>query len=477
MKKLFHFAGMAAIALSGVSLTSCSDDDTGGGGTGSDILVNPYVIAATVNSTSAEANVLTTAPSLSGEITASGIANDGATYWVFHSNKYLYALNYHQGEAGTTFSFERNPTTKELEQRTNEYYVTRFTTYGLYDDNIMTTSSGEGNPDWADPVTGYIPYVLKISYLDVDDETFTSNQTASSESEGVVTDRDYICENFLGNGEYVTLAGLEQVGRKIYSAAVPMGLSQYGCQQFTDDERTQYKWVRPGYEDLIKTESGGSNSSGYEKDELQWTQWPDSCWVAIFTDNTLKEKKIVKTNKISYACGRFKSQYYQMVWATDDGQYVYVISPSYAKTMSDSRQQTTLPAGVVRINTQTEEFDDYYCNLEQLSENGLQRSWYIGGDDFLFLMYDAPITASTKTANQLAVFNASAKTLTAVTGLPSDVSGFGSTPYMEDGYAYVSVNTESGYPAIWRIDPQSGVATKALTVNGATTLTGIGRID
>ncbi len=167
MKKLFHFAGMAAIALSGVSLTSCSDDDTGGGGTGSDILVNPYVIAATVNSTSAEANVLTTAPSLSGEITASGIANDGATYWVFHSNKYLYALNYHQGEAGTTFSFERNPTTKELEQRTNEYYVTRFTTYGLYDDNIMTTSSGEGNPDWADPVTGYIPYVLKISYLDL----------------------------------------------------------------------------------------------------------------------------------------------------------------------------------------------------------------------------------------------------------------------------------------------------------------------
>lgn len=477
MKKFYLFAGMAAIALSGVSVTSCTDDEVGGGGSGADVLTNPYVIAATVNSTSAEANVLTTAAALSGEITASGLANDGATYWVFHSNKYLYALNYHQGEAGTTFSFVRNPTTKALQQRANEYFVTRFTTYGLYGDKIITASSGEGNPEWKDPVTEYIPYVFKISYLDVDDETFVSNQTTTSGSEGVVTDRDFICENFLGNGEYVTLAGLEQVGSKIYSAAVPMGLSQYGCQQFTDEGRKQYKWVRPGNEDLIKKESGGTGSAGYEKDELQWTQWPDSCWVAIFDDDSFKKKKIVKTDKISYACGRNRSQYYQMIWATDDGQYVYVISPSYAKTMTDSRQQTSLPAGVVRINTQTEEFDDYYCNLEKLSQNGLQRSWYMGGDNFLFLMYDAPITASTKTANQLAVFNAENQKLVNVTGLPSDVTGFGSTPYFENGYAYVSVNTESGYPAIWQINPQSGVAMETLTVNGATTLTGIGRID
>ena len=46
--------------------------------------------------------VLLTAESLeSGEITAAGngLVNDGATYWVFYGNKYLYALNYHQGNA------------------------------------------------------------------------------------------------------------------------------------------------------------------------------------------------------------------------------------------------------------------------------------------------------------------------------------------------------------------------------------------
>ena len=477
MKKIHLFAGIAALAASGMSLTSCTDEANDGGGGGNPGINAPYVIAATVSGATSDANILTSAENLEGEIQARGLVNDGATYWVFHSNKYLYALNYQDGEDGTTYSYVRNASTGEIEQRPMEYFVTRFTSYGTYDNEIITTSSGEGNPDWADPVTSYIPYVFKVSHLDVVNETFYSNTTTDGGSEGVVSDEDYICENFLGNGEYVTLSGIEQVGSKIYSAAVPMGLTQYGCQQFTDAERTKYKYVREGYEDLIKTEDGGSNSSAYKKGELQWTQYPDECWVAIFTDNTLTEKKLLKTDKISYACGRMKSQYYQMVWATDDGRYVYVISPSYAKTMADSRQQTTLPAGVVRIDTQTEEFDDYYCNLEQLSQNGLQRSWYIGDDNFLFLMYDAPITSSTKTANRLAIFNASAKTLTEVSGLPSDVSGFGKAPYFENGYAYVSVNTESGYPAVWQINPQSGVAMKTLTVSGATTLTGIGRID
>ena len=478
MNKYYLSTGLLAAALSGMFFTSCSDDDSNGSGNGGDNgIAQPYVIAATVSGSNATTNILTTAAALEGDITARGLVNDGATYWVFHSNRYLYALNYHQGESGTTYSYVRNASTGELEQRAKEYFVTRFTTYGLYDDEIITASSGEGDPAWADPETNYIPYAFKVSYLDVVNETLTSNVATDAEGEEQVGSRDYICENFLGNGEYVTLAGLEQVGSRIYSAAVPMGLSPYGCKQYTDEAKTQYKYVRAGYEDLIKTEDGGSNSSKYYKDQLQWTQWPDECWVAIFSDKTLTGKKLLKTDRISYACGRMKSQYYQMIWATDDGRYVYVISPSYAKTMADARQQTTLPAGVVRIDTQTDEFDDYYCNLESLSPNGLLRSWYIGGDNFLFLMYDAPITSADKTANRLAIFNATAKTLTNVSGLPSDVSGFGNAPYFEDGVAYVSVNTESGYPSIYRIEPSTGVALKTLTVNGATTLTGIGKLD
>ena len=467
MRKLDFLSGLFAMAMTGMALISCTDTDEPGSGSGSGSKGN-YVIAATATVSGSSVPVLLTAESLeSGEITAAGngLVNDGATYWVFYGNKYLYALNYHQGNAGTTQSFIMN-TNGELEKRSQEYNVNRFTTYGYYDQFIMTTSTGDG-PTELNDANGYTPQSFLISYLDVEKQTYTKNS--------VTKDTPFLAENFLENGEYVTLAGIEQVGSKVYAAAIPMGLSQYGCMQKNEDG--SYKWVLSGNEDLIKTESGGQGSGAYEKDELQWTQYPNECHIAIFGDQTLNSHKVITTDKISYAAGRNRSQYYQMNWLADDG-YVYVFSPSYAKTMSDSRQQTTLPAGVVRIDTKAEEFDAaYYYNLEEKA-NGASflRTWYISGNYFLLLMYDKAITASDKVANQLAVFNASTGALTYVNGLPSDVSGFGNTPYMENGNAYVAVTTSSGYPAIYKVDPANATATKGLVVN-ATQLNGVGKLE
>jgi len=91
-------------------------------------------------------------------------------------------------------------------------------------------------------------------------------------------------------------------------------------------------------------------------------------------------------------------------------------------------------------------------------------------------MYDKAITASDKVANRLAIFQGSTGQLTYVEGLPSDVSGFGNTPYVEGNNAYIAVTTESGYPAIYKIDPATATATKGLTVE-ATTLSGIGKLS
>lgn len=466
--KNYLLTGLFVTTLAGMALASCSEDEPNNGGNGDEAAKGNYVIAATVTSSSTDTYVLLTAPSLDeGEVTTqgNGLVNEGATYWVFYGNRYLYALNYHQGEAGTTQSFQMDAV-GALEKRSQEYYVNRFTTYGLYDRYIMATSTGDGPSELKDE-NGYVPQSFLASYLDVESQTYTSNSVTAS--------TPFLSENFLGNGEYVTLAGLEQVCSKLYAAAVPMGLSQYGCMQKNADG--SYKWVRPGNEDLIKTESGGSGSSRYDKDELQWTQYPDECWMVVFTDQTLTEYKLIKTDKISYACGRNKSQYYQMDWLADDG-YVYVFSPSYAKTMKDVRQQTTLPAGVVRINTATDTFDDaYYYNLEEEADGAsFLRSWYIGGSYFLLLMYDKVITASDKVANRLAVFNVTNGNLSYVSGLPDDVSGFGNTPYMENGSAYIAVTTASGYPAIYRIEPSTATATKGLVVK-ATSLNGVGRLE
>lgn len=89
------------------------------------------------------------------------------------------------------------------------------------------------------------------------------------------------------------------------------------------------------------------------KKELQWTQYPNEAWVAIYANEKFENPKLIKTDKISYACGRNRSQYYQTIWTADNGD-VYVFSPSYAKTMTAEVQKTTLPAGVVRIKANAE---------------------------------------------------------------------------------------------------------------------------
>lgn len=467
MKKNYLLTGLLATAMAGLTLTSCDDDpntnEGGNGGDGNDI--PEYVIAASVTASGTTTNVLVSTESLDeGTVSVknNGTVNDGATYWVFYDNKYLYALTYNQGEAGGTRSYIMT-SGGDLERRSAEFGVRRFTTYGIVDKYIMTTSTGAGPTEWNDE-NGYTPKVILASYLDAAAETFTVNDTQN---------RAYLSENFLGNGEYVTLSGLLEKNNKIYSAAVPMGLSQYG----TKDQNG--KWVLPGNEDLIKTENGGSNSSAYYKDELQWTQYPNECWVAIFDDTSLTTKKLIKTDKISYAAGRNRSQYYQMIWAADNGD-IYVFSPSYAKTMSDARQQTTLPAGVVRIPAGSENFDDYYFNIESVTNGkSFLRTWHITGDYFMMLMYDKPFSEKGYVANQLAIFKAGDKKLTYVTGLPTSdqISGFGNAPYVENGTAYVTVTfTEgNGNPAIYKIDPATAAATRGVTIE-ATQVSGVGRL-
>lgn len=465
-RKIFN-KGLFAIAMASIALASCNEEPTPGNDNPSEPSAkkSSYVIASSVTASGNTTNVLLTAESLDEGVVSpinNGLVNDGASQWVFYDNKYLYGLTYNQGNAGTTRSFILN-SEGQIEARSSEYAVKRFTTNGIYGDYVMTSSTGDGPTEWNDE-NGYTPKSFLLSYLHAENETFTTNDTRNE---------IYLSENFLGNGEFVTLAGLLESDGKLYSAAIPMGLSQYGTKAEGG------KYVLPGNEDLVKTEAGGSNSSAYKKDELQWTQYPNECWVAIFDDENLNGKKLIKTDKISYACGRQKSQYYQTIWETENGD-IYVFSPSYAKTMADPRQQTTLDAGVVRIKNGTEQFDDsYYYNIEaQSGGRSFLRTWYIAGNYFLMLMYDRPLTETGFVANQMAVFDVSTGKLTAVEGLPTPelISGFGYAPYCENGHAYIAVTTTEGYPAIYKIDPATATAKRGVEIQ-VTQITGVGKLN
>lgn len=456
LTKNLLFAAAAAMVFA-----SCSSDDDNGAVTPPANDVKPYVIAATVTMSNNSTPVLLTASSLDEGVVSpvnQGTVTDAASYWVFHGTDYLYGLAYNQGNAGLTRSFVMGDDYNII-ARDKEYAVNRFTTYGIYDKYIITTSTGNGSAEWADD-NGYIPKMFLVSYLNTEAETYHSN----------VAEKKYLAENFLGNGEYVTLAGFQQRGKQLFAAAVPMGLSQYGAAADSG------KWVK--YPDLVKTEDGGSNSSSYKKGELQWTQYPDECHIVIFDDETLTSKKIITTDRISYACGRNKSQYYQMIWATENGD-IYVLSPSYAKTMVDSRQQTTLPAGAVRIKAGEDDFDSsYYVDIEALSGGrSFLRSWYVGNGHMLLQMYDAPFTPGGKapTALSLAILDVNEGTLEFVEGLPETLSAFGKAPFMENGFAYMPVTTTDGYPAIYRIDPSTAKAAKGAVIE-VTSLDGVGKL-
>lgn len=460
MKKGMYLNGILAVAMVPMmTLASCDNNDAPSNGEGS-AGNGKFVFATTVQGTAGSSYVLLTGDELDGgslTTVGNGLTNDGATQWVFYKN-YLYGLTYNQGNAGTTKSYILGEN-GEMQARSKEFRISRFSSYGTYNEDIITMSTGEGPEKFKD-ANGYRPMTLLVTYLDVENQGMETNDTES----GL-----YSMENFLGNGEYVTLAGLEQSGSKIYCGAVPMGLSQYGVAA------NDGNWIRPGYQHLVHTESGGTGAGAYKAGELVGTQYPDDCWVAIYDNKNLTDPKIAHTNKISSPCGRFRSQYYQTVWAAENGD-IYVFSSSYAKTMTDELQQTKLPAGVCRIPAGTTDFDDYYCNIEALTPGGnrtFMRCWPAGGNYFIMIMYDRAITEKDPKAIELAIFDAQNKKLTYVTGLPQNIISIGKTVYTQNGKVYIPVNVENEQPAIYAIETTSAKASKGVTI-AATDITGFG---
>ncbi len=74
--------------------------------------------------------------------------------------------------------------------------------------------------------------------------------------------------------------------------------------------------------------------------------------------------------------------------------------------------------------------------------------------------------------NELAVFDAEAKTVVPVTGLPADLAGFGGEPYGENGAMYIAVTVTGGdKPAFYKIDAATGHATKGLVIDAESVAT------
>ena len=458
--KILNLKTMFALALGSLLFASCDNGNDPDGPT--DGALSTFVISATVGAGDDAANYLLTSETLTeGELTAvgTGLETDLGTFWMYHKDKYLFRLVYNQSSAGFSTSYELNDIGR-ITDRYGNYEIRRFTTLGFHGDYLLTTSTGALDSKHGIPNPNgegsYVPRGFLVNDINM------SNHHVGTNTEEVWA------EDYFGNGEFVTFAGLLEANGKIFTAPIPMGMSHYGVVMYDDKIR---------YRDLVKTESGGGGSGAYTAGELQWTQYPDEAYIAIYNDKTFKNPTLLKTDKISYATGRQQSQYYQMIWAADNGD-VYVFSPSYAKTMADDRQKTTLPAGVMRIKAGATDFDpSYYYNIETQSNGaGFLRSWHISGDYFLLMMYDRPFSESGYAATKLAVFKGDTGKLTYITGLPESITSFSSAPYFESGKIYMPIMVTGQDPAIYVIDAAAATATKGISVK-ANSITSVGKLS
>lgn len=441
---------MAAALCAAGTLTSCSDDDNNttdtnppGGTTG----ISRYVIAAQGD----DAAYLVTSESLDeGSVTIlnNGTETEGGSYWVFYGERYLFSLQYNDGAAGTGSSFVLNGLTGQVAEQ-NAYTFNRVTTVGTWGNHVITASTNDGSQE-QDAEGNYAKY-LQFNYLNVNDGTTTTGRR--------------IAENFLGNGEIVSFAGFVETGGRLYTSVVPMGMSHYGVNTFPD------KVTDP---DLVAKSDGGQGSGSYTAGQIPSTQYPDSAFVAIYSGDSFNETPVIaRTGKIGFASGRNRSQYYQTIWAADNGD-LYVFSPGFGRTATSSadlkKVTGTLPSGVVRIKAGQTQFDpDYYYNLEaQGTGHPMFRCWHITADYFLLQMYsEGTMSGKNAPVAELAVFKGESGVLTPVTnGLPAkeDIASLG-TPYSENGVAYIPVVTTDGSsPALYKIDPVTASATKGLTI-------------
>ena len=89
----------------------------------------------------------------------------------------------------------------------------------------------------------------------------------------------------------------------------------------------------------------------------------------------------------------------------------------------------------------------------------------------------APLSQSGFAGTDLAIFDATSKKLTFVSGLPSNITSLGKTVFTQNGNVYIPVNVENGYPTIYRINPATAQAYKGVVVEGASDITGFGFLE
>ena len=429
LSKGLYGGAFVLLSLSLPLFTACSSDDsaestngeTGGIATGAATSGHFFLDAAADDGTE---YILQNTSVTDGDLNISSNIKELPTSpytWVF-KDSYAVGVSYQQQYAGLGYCVKLTDETKPFEQIGQFQVNDRFTTYGFIDDMFVTSVSGQTRGDRTD--------IAIFDFWSLDDSGVKLFRSKSRYTTDIA-----------GEGQQATFSGIVDNGDGTFLTAM----------------------IKSDHKD------DGSNAQG---GSIGTVKYPDSCWV-VKMDTALNIKAVYGDNRISYACGQFRSQTLNSIYKADDGN-VYVFSNSYEST-------STLPAGALRIKKGAEGFDkDYYFNIQsELGGFKFRRVWPITGSKFLLELYDDKTPTSTGTARHYAVIDMETKSHVDVTGLPDRLnitSGqtTGDVPMVYDGKIFIPITQRGGYAALYNVDPNTGVATKGITVTGAATIRSVG---
>lgn len=145
---------------------------------------------------------------------------------------------------------------------------------------------------------------------------------------------------------------------------------------------------------------------------------------------------------------------------------------------------TTRKAGALRINKGAEEFDkDYYFDIQTPADGyKFRRVWYITDSKFLLEIYNEKNISTMTAGHQFAIVDMESKKFTWLSGIPTKnliTSGTetGGVPMYADGILYLPITQFGQDAAIYQVNPETGVATKGISIKGVTEIRTLGKLN
>ncbi|MFD1768600.1 DUF4374 domain-containing protein [Sphingobacterium suaedae] len=203
------------------------------------------------------------------------------------------------------------------------------------------------------------------------------------------------------------------------------------------------------------------------------TAFPNNAWIAVFSYPDMTFEKVIQDDRTS-----FIGRYFVDGLSVDEKGDVYAFSSSIAA--EKGAFTSSKPSAITRIASGTTEFDDYYFDIEAVSNGKNITNWiYVGGGKFVVQVTTKDEKGAYAAGKHLGIVDVYNKTFKDVTGLPeiSNIKAITTNNYSaKNGVAYIGIATTDAVSYVYKVDAAAATATQGLRVEGGS-ITAVTKVE